>query len=479
MPVNTPHPEVEASINGWVRIRDTLAGEEQVKSRGTAYLPGLTGAERDEYEGYKTRALFYNATARTVAGLVGAVYRKPPMLEWPESLEAFLENVTGAGTPFEIFSKQAVEENIALGRVGVLVDLPEDGGEVPYLTLYRAEDIISWRQTVMAGETVLSQVVLHEVVEEEGKDEFEVKYVDQWRVLKLTSENNSAIYTQEVWRKVEGQPQGSGGEFVMMGGAIIPSRRGERLGYIPFVVIGPSDIGMSVEKSPIQDLVDVNLSHYRTSADLEHGAHFTALPTYWATARATESGTPSFRVGSGVAWVLDEEGKAGILEYTGGGLSALETRLAEKQKLMAVLGARLLEDQKKGQEAAQTVRMRHSGEHATLASISDTTSRGLTIAMRWAAWWMGVNDSGLEAISVKLNKDFLDEPLSGEDLKAAVLAWQSGAISWPTLFWNLKNGEWIPEETNEEDEKAQIEAEPPLAMPLLPEPKPDPKDEAA
>ena len=34
-----------------------------------------------------------------------------------------------------------------------------------------------------------------------------------------------------------------------------------------------------VEAPPLNDLADVNLSHYRGYADHKHGLHFTALPT--------------------------------------------------------------------------------------------------------------------------------------------------------------------------------------------------------
>ena len=32
---------------------------------------------------------------------------------------------------------------------------------------------------------------------------------------------------------------------------------------------------------PLEDIIAVNLDHYRLDADFKHGLHFTALPTAW------------------------------------------------------------------------------------------------------------------------------------------------------------------------------------------------------
>ena len=451
MAIDSTHPQYDATADQWQRIRDVMGGEDAVKARGSGYLPMLSGADHDEWNGYLTRALFYNATARTVAGLAGAIFRKDAVIEAPDVLNDTLEAVTPTNAPFSILAKQAVEEVIAVGRVGVLIDMPEDGDE-PYVAMYLAEDVINWRAEYVAGEERLILAVLHETVEEQGDDEYETVEVDQWRVLKLVD----GSYVQEVWREIEGAAP-MGNRFVMVS-QVSPSIRGRALDYIPLVLIGPTDIGPTVERSPIIDLVDVNLSHYRTSADLEHGAHFTALPTYWATAGT--GSTPEYRVGSGVAWIVEPGGQAGILEYAGQGLKALEERLAGKERLMAVLGARLLEDQKKAVETADAIRLRHSGENSLLATIADTVSRGLTVALTWLAEWQ----SAAGDVSVQLNKDFVDVAMTPQEITAMVAAWQSGGISRETLFYNLQRGEVIPAERTFEEEVELIERDAPLGM---------------
>ena len=59
-----------------------------------------------------------------------------------------------------------------------------------------------------------------------------------------------------------------------------------------------------------------------------------------------------------------------MLEFRGQGLAAIEKDLDKMERLMAVLGARLLEEQPRTQETLGAVTLRHSGEYATLRTIT-------------------------------------------------------------------------------------------------------------
>src|ERR1051326_8247295 len=41
MPVNSTHPDYDATLPDWLRARDVLAGEDAVKAGGEKYLPRL------------------------------------------------------------------------------------------------------------------------------------------------------------------------------------------------------------------------------------------------------------------------------------------------------------------------------------------------------------------------------------------------------------------------------------------------------
>lgn len=454
MPVNTRHPQYEATVNQWQRCRDAADGSDAVKARGTEYLPRLSDQSDQEYEAYKMRAMWYGATARTIQGLMGAVFRKAPQVTVPSGIEPHLKDVTLTGVPFEAFAKTTVAEILKTGRYGVLVDMGTDDAvdKRPYWVAYTAGQIINWRTIQRDGDTVLTQVVLEESAPVPGDDAFEHKTVPQYRVLKLVE----GKYLVELWRQKDGKPD----EWEVQQ-TLTPQFRGQPLDYIPFCFIGPTHLTTDVDKPPLLDLVDVNLSHYRSSADLEHGRHFCGLPTPWV------AGFPEntkLKIGSSVAWVSnDVQAKAGMLEFTGQGLGALVTACEHKERIMAVLGARMLEEQKKAIEAADTHRLRGAGEQSVLQSIAGTVEAALKKVLEWHVTWAGQSADGVE---LELNKDFAETRMQPTELAELVKTWQGGAISHETLYWNLQRGDLTRPDVTFEDEKKLIDEEAPARLPL-------------
>ena len=479
MPVNDMHEQYEKSAPKWKRCRHMADGSDSLKSRDNRvlYLPALTAQSDSEYSAYVERAMVYNGTGRTIQGLSGACFRKDPKIEMGvEALDEWLKDVTGENIPVSTYSQTLLNEVLEVGRVGVWVDMapeserPMEGQNMPYLVTVLAENIRNWKVERQNGKMTLTQVVIEEQYIK-ADDPFKPEMDVQYRVLQL----NNGIYEQVVWRKkVVSENSVAGGDEWVAAEPIIPTRRQEALTYIPFVFIGPTALTCDVEKPPLLDLVDVNLSHYRNSADLEHGRHFCGLPTPWVAGFPKEK---KLRIGSNVAWVSDRpEAKAGMLEFTGQGLGALETALESKEKHMAALGARLLEEQKSGVEAAQTVMLRQSGEAATLQSMIKTVSRGLKLALVWAAEWAGHTDAEVVAA---LNTDTTSVYASPQELQALVLALQNGGMSFETYYANLERLEMTRPDVKAEDEMALIKAQEENSLEFRPaNGGPTPEDEA-
>jgi hypothetical protein len=455
VPVSDKHPDYQLMEPEWVDVRACLAGERAVKQLASRYLPVLDGMTSTEYRAYVSRALFYNATTRTVDGLLGLIFRRRPVVVVPPSLLPKLEYVTSDGQSLYALCKRSVRENIAMGRCGLLVDMPPDGGD-PYVCLYEAEQVINWRSTYELGREYLTLVVLHEIIEVDEEDGYALKKVDRWRVLRLAG----GVYQQEVH---ELQEVRRGVWEPRLISTTVPLGRGVPFGEIPFYFMSPNGNSSRVEASPLRDIVTVNLSHFRSSADLEHGRHFTALPTAWIaddqTSRAADD-RPEYRIGSAVLWHLGSQGKAGYLEFTGAGLKFLESALQNKEQLMAILGARLLEDTKPVSEAVEAVRMRRTGEQSILASITFTSSEALTRALKFWTEWQG---RPADDVLVKLNDDFVFTRLTPEEIKALLEAYVRGVLPLDALLYNLKVGEILPPDMEVEDARRIVESEQPLA----------------
>jgi len=470
-----------------MRCRDVIAGEDAVKCRGEMYLPKLSGTDENEYRGYLMRAMFYGAADRTVRGLAGAVLRKAPNVKAPDSLKELLMRFSRDGDTLEQMSKCVIEEVLGVGRVGLLVDAPDSDGADPYVAIYFAENIINWRVEQVNGIRALTQVVLKESVEEPDPiDQFVTIEIEQYRVLVLRNINDKWEYQVELWRK-RLKPVATKGdthevEWFVYETSTPTIAGGKSLEFIPFIFVNQTSITPDVQKGPLLDLVNVNLSHFRTSADLEHGRHFTALPTAWVA--GFDSRKTRLAIGSSIAWVSDNpQAQAGFLEFTGAGLGSLQVAMSDKEKLMAVLGARLLEERSPMAEAAGTVKLRQSGEQSVLAHIAQSVSQALTTVLRWAILWKG--DTG--DASVELNQDFNLVGIDSQTLLALMNGVQNGMLSWDVMVYNLKRGELYPDNWSLDDERLAIEKGPPVSPVIgIPdsttgpqsEPEPEPESEA-
>jgi hypothetical protein len=234
----------------------------------------------------------------------------------------------------------------------------------------------------------------------------------------------------------------------------MPLRLGKPLPLIPFVFHGPRNFLPEVDKLPLADVMAVNLDHYRLDADYKHGMHFTALPTAWVSGFDKDC---TLRIGSSTAWTTETVGAAaGFLEYKGEGLSTFERAMDRDERLMAILGARLLETQKRVGEAAEAIELRQSGENSILGSLAMSVGMSMTLVMRWAYWWNSTevwpDDVTKEQVSIELNTDFSTKGLSAQEITAVVQAWQSGALSRDSMMELFRRGEVLPEgRTNEEE----------------------------
>jgi len=478
MPIDSVHPDYEKNVTRWSKCRDVVEGEESVKNASFKYLPELGGQDDTEYEAYKMRALFYGATQRTVKALAGTVFARPMSLKFPKAKEDMLQTFGVDGDTFDSIAKKAVEEVLSVGRLGIYIDADASEDDdvfelsAPYATLYYAENIINWRFERIDGKKELSLVVLKETTEEQDDEDpsgYKVEECERYRVLLL----KNGVFTVQVWEEQEQddrQRKAGQDKWVKISDVTPTLSGGKTLDFIPFVFIGPTGITGNVEQSPILSLVNVNLSHYRTSADLEHGRHFTALPTAWAAGFETKQ---QFRIGSSVAWVTDNTGaKAGFLEFSGAGLGHLSAAIVEKEHMMAVLGSRLLEEQKRAAETAEAMALRQSGENSALTNVVVSVSNGLTKVLKWYATWASLDEA---SVSVELNTDFGLTLIDGPTLTALMAAVQSNMLSWDTWFYNVQRGGLIPDNVDKDTERQQIVAGPPIQAVGMPIPEPGTK----
>jgi hypothetical protein len=456
--VSTPCPEYSAVAPRWKMIADVLEGSHAVKAAGNDYIPPLSdhASRPDMAKAYIDRACFVDYTGRTVDALVGAIFRKEVGITVPKAYEPRLANVNNAGDQLFGFSKKVTREVITMGRYGILVDVPSTRGIaksaldfLPSMAGYPAASIINWRTRNTQGQNVLDQVILREA--RRVPQEFGSKSVMVYRVLEL---DKDGLYFVRLYEEA-----GSG--WTVSERVYPTSATGNPLDFLPFTFISPVDLSPEIARSPILGLAEANLAHYRASADLEQGRHFTSQPTP-VIMGVTEDQQAAFRlmqIGSSHLWLMPPSvTDVKMLEYTGQGLGSLENSLVEKAQTIAMLGARLLESPKLAAEAAETVRLRNAGETSVLASIARTVSDGLKTAIEMSCRWAAI-PAAPGAVEIELNQDFIDTTMDPTMLTALLQAYQAGVMPMSDLHHNLARGELLRPGSTLESYRDEIDME--------------------
>ena len=487
------HDDYRHAAPLWRKVRDCIEGEDKIKHERERYLPMLTSQREsadiyalESYNNYLLRASFYGAASRTQSGLVGAVMRRPPTIEGvPDAQMEQLEDNAGPNYEgLQALVMQQLSDAVSVGRYGLLVERGDDPTLPPYLCMFKAEDIVFWHCTDYGGRKLPTTITLRQTYEVPKDGDLignETELKEQFLILRLgmvsdypyvqdveggdalaSAPSGELVYWQEYWREKGKQRSGVRSGELELHSIKVPTKNGGRFwNEIPMDIVNAvGGVTVDVETAPMLGLCNVMLSHYRGSADLEWGRHMTAIPQPWVSGFQLEEGT-KLMVGCGYAWASPEPGaNAQYLEFSGAGLGHIREGLKDKEQQMAVLGARMLEEQPATAEAMGTVRLRQAGERSVLSTIAENVSEATTRAMqRWMAWqFPAYDDTALaQEISYSLTADFDASRMDPGELATLTQSLQAGTISWETYAFNLRRGAMLPPGVSDEDERERIQ----------------------
>lgn len=435
----------------WKLCRAAVAGGDAVRAVGAEIVPNIAGMSEAEFSGYLLRATYLNAVQRTLDALVGLVMMKPAQSEIPPALQAFADHIDGRGGRLEDFARYALAEVLTVGGGLAVVDHPErpEGvitaaqeqalGLRPMVSWYPIESVLEYRTGIVNGFVEVTWLKLAETYEE---------FEDEW-----TSETKEQIRVYcmcegRVWVRVF--RQSASGQWELYSEAWPVTHSGRGLTYIPAVLFGP--IRNAPDKPPLLDLVDMNIAHFRNSADHEHVLHFTGLPTPYVAGVSPDAMTGGLKLGSSAAHVFeDPQAKIAFAELQGDS-SALAAEMAAKEMRMAALGARMLAPEGRQAESGEALAIRRGGENSALAKVADSISRSVVLVLETIAEWEGIAGD----ISYSLNVDYLPGVLSSHGIIALMQAWQGGALSSEELFDSLRSGGVIRDDKTYEEHEQEL-----------------------
>ena len=420
--VNSTRSELVEIQPRYDLIRHSIYGEYAIKEQRTTYLPqpnptDTSDTNQQRYEDYLCRAVFYNVTQRTQEGLVGQIFLRPPIPEFPSELEPLIENADQEGNTLAQVCKKASGYVLAYGRAGLLADFPNmsrpasksevlEGTFRPVIRLYKPWDIINWQVEIVNSESVLTMVVLKEYYEKRDTNGFEVTLYEQYRVIELI--NGKVVVT--LVKLGENGSDPSTEQYRLRDSDGVPLDR------IPFVFMGSENNDTTIDRPPLYDMAVLNVSHYRNSADYEESVFYIGQPTL-------------FISGVNQAWVNDVwKGKvqmgarAGIPAPQGASADILQVEpntlakeaMEQKEQQMIAIGAKLVERKSNVERKEAEIQIEAASDVSVLTKIAYNIEDAFKLVLSYCGKFVGADT---EELKYEVNKNFDLTSLTAEELR--------------------------------------------------------------
>jgi len=464
--VKTKHRDYDNGFKAWQKVRHALSGD--LKS----YLRNVGQNEPDKEYGakrqkeYEDGAICYNFTKRTLAGMVGAVMRKPPEVHLQKEMETkgeirqqekpkgpldyLFKNCDGSGVGLVQHAQDTLSELDSVGRGGLLVDAPnievatmaeQNAGLLnPTIAFYAAENITNWRLERVGSVNRVVMVVLREWYEyTDGANEFYTHIGEQYRVLDIFE----GKYRQRIYQfGYEGELRGDVLE-------IFPTLGNLPAGEIPFTFIGATNNDHTIDDAPLLPLAELNIGHYRNSADNEENTFVTGQ--VMLTVSPGESISPEMwqelnpegvKFGARRGLNLGAGGSASLLQANAS--TAARQGMLDKEQQAVQIGAQLITPTQ--QVTAESARLQRGADTSVMATIAENVSEAYEKALKWVAQMMKQPDTDIE---FHLNTEFFLQQMTAQDRAAWMADINAGLLPATAYYAALRKAgvtDWKDEE---------------------------------
>jgi len=437
--VSFVHPELKRKRFIYSLVSDCVEGDHKIKERKTKYLPmpdatNLSNDNIQRYKDYLKRAIFYNVTKATYAGLIGQIFAKDPEINLPTTVAMLEKNADGTGNSLSQLSKDGIGKLLEGGRFGLLSDYPttiedltqsqiDEGSIRPFIKIYKSSDILNWRTKIVGSETFKEQW--------------------QFRVLWL---NKSGDYQVDIYRNgiqvVETDSETitpiANGSFGNPWLTVIPKDfNGHTIKRIPFEFAGCDNNDAKPDMPILYDIAVLNIGHYHNSADYEESVYMVGQPTPVFVGLSEEwAEKHTIGLGSRGAIPLPLNGSASLLQAAPNTMP-MEAMLHKESQFLA-LGAKLVTPSAGGQaKTATESNISNVTETSILSSLTNNASEAFEAAIEHCLQFV---QSELSDVTFKLNTNFAISAMTDANRAQLLNEWLKGGISKTEYRNNLRAG---------------------------------------
>lgn len=421
MSVDYQLDEYTASVSTWLDI-DNIINKTNLYSYLRELAPGDKSQENiKRNEDYKKHALFYAFASYTLAGLVGEIFAKDPVIDLPEGINYLIKKADDNGNSILQVSQTTTREIIKKGRAGLFVTFPdvegiisaEDAANITAtINHVDANRIINWQTDGVK----LTLVVFKENIESLKDDGFTRVIQPSCRELRLVG----GVFVDRKWIK------NNEGEWIVKSEKIPKNHEGNNWAEVPFCFVGSENNDSRIDGTNMSDLVNINISHYRNSADYEDNVWYSGQSQPWMSG-IDESHIEMMKkegvyVGSRHLMPVPSGESFGFASADPNPLA--RQAMQDKIDLAIAIGSRLIQSGGTVKTATQS-----AGEQrisvSILSLISSNVSDAYKKSIDFVGQYMGVDT---DSVAFELNKDFIPETASSADIKEMIAGWIGGAI---------------------------------------------------
>ena len=227
---------------------------------------------------------------------------------------------------------------------------------------------------------------------------------------------------------------------------------GKRINYIPFTFIGADNNDSSVDAPPLESLVDVNIGHYRNSADVEESSFIASQPTLMIypgqamnVSQFKEANPNGIRLGSRMGHNLGAGGASELLQAQPSNL-AMELML-KKENQAVMIGAQLITPTV--QITAEAARLQRGADTSIMVTVAQNVSQAYAKQIRWCCDFMGVTGE----VVFELNTEMFMQQLTAQDRAQWIADINAGLMPMRAYYAAMRAAgatNWTDEEIEDE-----------------------------
>ncbi len=442
--VSVPSAKFSIWVQDSLLPRSLMRGTRGMKEAGETFLTKNALESDAAYEKRLEASALLNAYRKTVLFLAGQVFQSDVIFseEVPQEVVDMTEDIDGKYNSIHVFAKRIFINGLGNGMSHILIDAPSTGDGIltvaeekeknirPYFREIQAMDLIGFR---FFEDGTLELVRIAESVDKpDGK--FGIKTVPRVRV----------YYSTGMWELYE---RGDNKEYSLIQSGQLSFKGIPIVSFIP-----GEEINELLGETPLMDLAELNLYHWRTSSDQTNILHIGRVPLLFGRHMSVEKlpvGTATFMNSE------DDNSDLKYVEITGASIAAGANDIKETEAKMALYGLQQLVPRTGNMTATEkaiTSAESQSSLGTWAVELENALQRAFEIFMQFSSNIFPEN-------GIKVNKEYNFGIANEQELRSILDANEKGIISDQAAFNEFKKRGIFDEHLNWDDIKTEIDQE--------------------